>query len=218
MLQYQLFADVTSDPRSCTLLDVLKMDGVMLIARPFSYLTVAHKIDSWNTGWGCLEYGVVLLEASSQTAQGLIAGWQDALREMAFPNRPALVNWGDSVASAVQAIPADASEGAVAREAPRDRSSGLAFGISLLPQTTPGSQAWLRWLAARASALYERLDGAWASNSFQPDDRIIERRLDRWATFVAPIDRREDFLRFLCWEGLNDADARRAVSSVRFGR
>ena len=75
------------------------------------------------------------------------------------------------------------------------------------------SEAWLRWLAARASTLYERLDRAWVSNSSQADDRIVEQRLERWVAFAAA-GHHEDFLRFLSWGELDDADVRCAVGSV----
>jgi lantibiotic modifying enzyme len=195
----------------------------MFITRPFFFFTASQNIGPWNTAvgtpgiGGCRTHsnGVVLLHASSLAARGLIAGWQDALRETAFPTRPALVSWLAPSVPTLQAILTDASGGVAGQASHGDRILDLTSGAPPLPPTVSGSEAWLRWLAARASTWYERQDGAWASNSIPTDDRIIERRLDRWATFVATIGRHEDFLRFLCWEGLGDADARRAVSSVR---
>ena len=155
------------------------------------------------------------MAASSLAARSLIAGWQDALKETALPARPVVVGWIASSVPALRAIPADTGGGSAGQGPHGNQISGLVSGATLLPRIAPGSEAWLRCLAARASTLYERLDGTWASHSTPPDDRIIEQRLERWARFVAAAGCHEDFLRFLCWEGLDDADVRRAVSSVR---
>ena len=210
------------DLQGWALLDVLQMDA-RFSSRVHSFFDCIaegrlseHRVGTPGIG-ECKAHsnGVVLLEATSLAARGLIAGWQDALRATAFPNRPAMVSWIASSASTPQAIPADASGGVAGQEPHGDRTLGLASGDPPLPRTISGSEALLRWLAARASTWCERLDGAWVSNSTPTDDRILEERRERWARFVAAAGCHEDFLRFLCWEGLDDADVRRAVSSVR---
>jgi type 2 lantibiotic biosynthesis protein LanM len=153
------------------------------------------------------------LAASSLTACGLIAGWQEALRETALPIRLSVERRLASFASASQGDFADVGVGLAGQEPHRDHISDLTSGPSPLPRSAPLSEAWLRWLAARASTLYERLDRTRVSHSAQADDRIGEQRLERWVAFAAA-GHHEDFLRFLCWEGLDEADVRRAVGSV----
>jgi lantibiotic modifying enzyme len=191
------------------------------IARPFALLAAWQKVNigapnAALAGGGAkrISNGVVLLEANSLAARGLIAGWQEALRETAFPIRRSAVSWIASSASVHQVVPADANLGSADQEPHGGEISELAPGAPLLPQNAPVSEAWLRWLAARASTWYERLDPAWVSAGTPTDEHIIEQRLQQWATFATAEGCREDFLRFLQWDGLEDADARRAVSPV----
>jgi type 2 lantibiotic biosynthesis protein LanM len=154
------------------------------------------------------------VETTSLAAHDLLAAWQDALTETAFPTRLPAVGWIASLTSANEVEHTDAGATLAGQEPHGHEGLALAFGTSCLSRIAPGSEAWLRWLAARASALHERLDAPWLSGGTPADERTLEARLERWMKYVAVAATREDFLRFLRWEGRSDADIQRGLGSV----
>ena len=146
------------------------------------------------------------METIGLAAHDLIAAWQDALTETAFPTRLPAVSWIASLTSANEVGHTDAGATLAGQEPHGHGDIAPASGISSFSRIAPGSEAWLRWLAARASALHERLNTPWLSSGIPTDERTLGGRLERWMKYVAITGNREDFLRFLRWEGKDDVD------------
>lgn len=88
------------------------------------------------------------METISLAAHDLLAAWQDALTETAFPTRLPAVGWIASLTSANEVEHTHAGATLAGQEPHGHEDLALASGTSYLSRIVPGSEAWLRWLAA----------------------------------------------------------------------
>src|SRR5437016_3082498 len=75
----------------------------------------------------------------------------------------------------------------------------------------------LEQIVARASTLFERLDGGLEPCGRPEDEETVSTRLAEWRRMAAQDDP-ELFARRLAWDGLDEAAARRALAPVRVQR
>ena len=139
-------------------------------------------------------------------AQELISQWGEAFASAAIQppglktdKRAALLDTAENytwVTDARRRMPSQPEDDAQACVVPVDNPREFPVPIS-------DSAIWLRWLAAHACSLYDRLDApSWVIGT-RTDERLVPARLRAWASCVAPQGGDGTFEQYLRWNDLD---------------
>ena len=150
--------------------------------------------------------------------QGLIGRWWEAVAAAAVQpaglktDKRALLDTAENytwVTDARRRMPSQ----------PEDDVQACVVPINVSPEypaPVGDSACWLRWLSARASSLYDRLDAPQCLIESEADERLVQARLQSWASCVTQHDGDGDFEKYLRWNNLDFTTVRHALASAGF--
>ena len=158
------------------------------------------------------------LGETGNVARDLIGQWQEAVASAAVQlSDPAVSAWAllDTaenytwVADARRRMPSRPEDDAQACVVPVDNPCDI-------PDPISDSATWLRWLAARASSLYDRLDAPPCVIESGTNERLVQARLRAWASCVAPQGGDGNFEKYLRWNDTGITAVQHALAPARF--
>ena len=158
------------------------------------------------------------LGATAGVARDLIGQWQVAVASAAvqLPG-PAVSTWALLDTAENYTWVTDARRRMPSR--PEDDAQACVVPIGDpydIPDPINDSATWLRWLAARASSLHDRLDSPPCVIETGTDERLVQARLRAWASCVAPQGGDGNFEKYLRWNDTGITAVQHALAPARF--
>jgi type 2 lantibiotic biosynthesis protein LanM len=158
------------------------------------------------------------LKPASSVARDLTRQWQEAVAAAALQlPGPTVSTWAllDTaenytwVTDARRRMPSRSEDDAQACVVPIDDPRDI-------PDPISDSAAWLRWLATRASSLFDRLGIPQCMVEADSDERLVEARLRAWMGCVASQGDDGSFEKYLRWNDTGDTAVRHALAPARY--